>query len=156
MKRYYFAGFLTACSLAWAVFGTLRSAPEPMYAGRPVSEWLDGGYEQISMAMHETGPAAAPCVFSKLRWEHPTYGHWTKYRKVRAKIPGVLQKCLPRPKSVSFDELTACNALLDIGPAVIPSLIAALKDPNPAVQLASAYALNAFRQQGRDIELTTP
>jgi len=133
-----------------------RGAHEPVYAGRPVSEWLDGGYEQISMAMHETGAPAATVVFSKLRREHPDYGARVKYRRLWTKTPGALHRFLPAPKATNFDELKACNALLDIGPAVIPCLTEGLTDRNEAVRLASALGLGHFQQRGSNISSALP
>jgi hypothetical protein len=156
MNRYCAVGLVTLCLAASvAVIFSPRSA-EPVYAGRPVSEWLDGGYEQISMALHETGPAAATCVFFKLRQEHPTYGRWAMYRKIWTRAPGIIRRFLPKPKSCNFDDARACSALLDIGPSVIPALAVALKDPNPAVKIASAWALGTFRQRGSDITASFP
>jgi hypothetical protein len=151
MKSSWLLGLVASCTLFWVVSGIAAKAPEPAYAGRPVREWLDGGYEQISMAMHETGPSAAPIVFSKLRRDHPVYGSWAKYRKLWRSIPGVLRRFMPVPKSASFDELTACNALLDIGPQVIPCLARGLEDHNEAVKLASVMALKHFCQRGSNI-----
>jgi hypothetical protein len=156
MKHWWLAALFAACALIAGLFCARPSAREPVYAGRPVSEWLDGGYEQISMAMHETGPSAAPVIFSKLRRDHPVYGSRAKYRRLWSRAPEGLQRFLPRPKAGSFDELTACNALLDIGPAVIPYLATGLEDPNEGVRLVSALALSQFCQRGSNIQPALP
>jgi len=40
---------------------TMNSQPaEPAYAGKTVDEWLDAGYEDASMALHEIGTPAMP------------------------------------------------------------------------------------------------
>jgi HEAT repeat protein len=156
MKRPWLAQLFVACLLVLIFLSMHRREREPVYAGRPVGEWLDGGYEQISMAMHETGPPAAAVVFSKLRRDHPVYGSWAKYRGLWMGTPQAVRRFLPAPKSASFDELTGCTALLDIGPAVIPCLVGGLTDHNEAVRLSSALALNHFQQRGSNISPALP
>ena len=156
MNRYSALGGLLL--LAWLVVGSgvASRIPEPAYAGRPVRDWLDGGYEQLAWALHETGPTAAPVIFSKLRREHPEYGSWAKYRKLWGRAPGVIRPWLPAPKIANFDSDRACSALLEIGPSVIPSLAVGLKDPNPGVRLTCALALGCFRQRGSNIRSAMP
>ena len=38
-----------------ASFGFSRSN-QPVYAGKPLSDWLDAGYEPATMALQEIGP----------------------------------------------------------------------------------------------------
>jgi hypothetical protein len=129
---------------------------EPSHAGKPINQWLDNGFEDASMALHEVGPAAAPCIFDKLRNEHPRYGRWQKYGALRQKLPATFQVVLPRAKVVSFDELRACSALLEIGPGVIPALASGLNDASPAVRITCAWALALFCERGKDIGVALP
>ena len=156
MNRYCIMGSLLVFLLVVVGSSRARRDAEPVYAGRPVGEWLDCGYEQAAMALHETGPSAAPVIFSKLRREHPQYGLRAQYRKLWCKAPRAIRPALPAPKVASFDDARACSELLEIGPLVIPALAAGLKDVNPGVRLASAWALGCFRERGSNISSATP
>ncbi len=130
------------------VCGWRSASPDPVYEGRPLSQWLDGGYEQASMALHELGPAAVPCVFEKLRREHPAWGSRVYYRRAWEYTPPVLRRWLPGPRSAAFDEWRACQALVDIGPRAIPLLLPAARDRHRAVRAAAAAALRVFQDRG--------
>src|SRR5579859_6554820 len=106
LNRYCFVGLLCLpiFAVGWAVVGGDR---EPVYAGRPLGQWLDCGYEPAALALAETGPSAAAVIFSKLRHEHPGYGWRAKYRMVWSKAPKTIQSLLPTPKPASFDEARA-------------------------------------------------
>lgn len=134
----------------------LRQPAEPRYAGKPLSAWLDSGYEDLSMAVHEIGPAAAPAIYRKLRREHPQYGSRERYRRWWQRVPVALRALLPPPGPSGFDEIRACSALVDIGPSVLPHLIPGLRDGNPAVRLSSAWALAALRDRGVDLTPAIP
>jgi hypothetical protein len=133
-------------ALALAAF---RVSPrEPVYAGRPLRAWLDQGAEPAAMAVHELGPAAAPWILKKLRWEHPRWGLWQRYGRGWVNLPRVAQRFLPRPRVAAFDETRASMLLLEIGPQALPQLVAALRDGNPGVRLAGALTLETLREQG--------
>jgi hypothetical protein len=151
MNRYSAMGALLLLSLAVVASGFASRTPDPVYAGRPVGDWLDCGYEQLALALHETGPTAAPVIFYKLRREHPEYGFWAKYRRVWGRVPSVIRPWLPAPRIASFDDQRACSALLEIGPSVIPTLAIGLKDSNAGVRLTCALAVGCFRQRGSNI-----
>ena len=143
-------------ALAGAWFGVHLPPAEPVYASRHLSQWLDGGYEQASEALHEVGPAAVPVVFAKLRHEHPQEGSWQRYRRVWEKLPAKIQRLLPRPKTAGYDQWNACQALVEIGPRVIPTLAVNMKHHHLLVRCASAQALGVFRQRGADISIAVP
>src|SRR5947208_10828699 len=82
MKCYWVSAVVAFGMLASLGLTLGLRAPEPVYAGKPLSSWLDEGYEPMSMALHEIGPAAAPFIFSKLRREDPAYGLWSQYSKI--------------------------------------------------------------------------
>ncbi len=145
-KKLFWAVGLLASGALLAV--ALSPSPEPIYGGKTISQWLDGGYEQASLALQEVGPAAVPSIFRKLRAEHPVYGYWSKYDHWFRKVPMKLRGILPKPPSSNFDDFRACHALLELGPAAVPALTTGLRDHNPAVQLASAWALGALAERG--------
>jgi hypothetical protein len=119
-------------------------SPEPVYAGKPLHRWSDDGYEPMSMALHELGPAAAPFILSKLRREDPDYGFWVMYHQIWRKTPGCVRNLLPIPRTSNFDRDRACSALVELGPGVIPQLRYAAEDHNRAVKIASTRALSCF------------
>jgi HEAT repeat protein len=142
--------FMATGALVLVLCGCAR---EPVYEGKSLSQWMDGGFEDASRALCDTGPAAANCIFAKLKREHPTHGYLARYRSACDKLPGFCKKELPRTKTPCFDEWRACNALLEIGPCVIPSLVAGLKDRNFLVRSACAQTLARFSQRGSDIHI---
>ena len=84
-------------------------AVEPVYGGKPVSQWLEGGYEQASLALQEIGPPAAPYVLAKLSREDPRHGSSRKYQRLWCKIPLAFRNILPKLSAGNFDELRACE-----------------------------------------------
>jgi len=145
-----------ACGIAlggMAVFAAVCFAfgsrsPEPVFSGKPITVWLEAGSEPAAMAVHELGPAATPWIFKKLRCEHPRWGYWQRYRNYWSRLPTFARRMLPKPKATAYDEFSAGNALLEIGPQVIPQLTDALAENNPAIRISSAMALGALRQPG--------
>jgi HEAT repeat protein len=117
---------------------------EPVYAGKRITEWLDGGYEPAAMALQEIGLPAVPWVFQTLRRDHPRWDYEGAYAKVRQSFPAPFVDMLPLPKTTGFDELRAANLLIGIGPPVLPALRAGLKDSNPAVRTACLMALGTL------------
>ncbi len=156
MRRYWGLGCLSLVGIILGVRLVTPQTNEPVYGGKTVGQWLDGGYEQASLALQEIGPSAAPYVLAKLRREDPRRGSLRRYHDLWDKIPSALHGLFPKPRAANFDELRACSALLELGPQVIPRLSAGLKDHNPAVREASAHALGSFRRQGKDIRRAIP
>jgi hypothetical protein len=120
------------------------SAPEPVYAGKTITQWLDDGYEPAAMALEELGPSAVPWVFRTLRRDHPSFNYVAGYRALRRYAPAPLVAMLPRQKSTGLDELRAANLLIGMGPPVRPVLTAGLRDSNPAVRKACFMALSTL------------
>ncbi len=137
---------LAVLAVLWGAAG-LRST-EPVYAGRRLSDWLDSGGEPAALAVHEIGPAATPWILKKLRWEHPSWGWWEEYQRFWRRLPELVRKVLPKPHAGGFDEFKATAALLEVGPAVIPQLAAALREKDPAVRMVCAMTLGALRERG--------
>jgi hypothetical protein len=123
------------------IFFARPKAPEPIYAGKPVTQWLEDGYEPAAMALEEIGPTALPWVFRKLRHEHPRWDYWTPYLKLRQAISRPFNHLLPSPRLTGFDEERAANLLIGMGPPVLPALRAGLDDSNPTVRAACRLAL---------------
>jgi hypothetical protein len=152
--------YLAAPLLLWVIVVPLatltRGAKEPVFEGRPLSQWLDDGFEPSSVALRELGSKAVPYLFARLRREDPVYGSWQTYHDFHAKLPRILQQILPKPKSGNFDEVKTYNALFAIGPAALPSLAGGLRDHNPAVRIASAWALGSFLQVRTNLTWAVP
>jgi hypothetical protein len=129
-----------------AAFVMFRSSParEPVYAGKTITEWLDGGYEPAAMVLEELGPSAVPWVFRALRHEHPSFDWLDAYAKIQRYAPTLLVSALPHPRATGFDELRAANLLIGMGPPVLPVLRAGLQDGNPAVRTACTMALTTL------------
>ena len=151
--------FLALGVLVGAFFlGRLLSLPpqEPVYAGKTADEWLNAGYEDAAQGLQHIGPSAVPFILAKLSREDPRYGSQNHYRQFWNKVPLPVRRFLPQPKGGAFDELHACNLLLELGPGIIPLLCTGLRDYNPVVREVSAHALGSFRRQGRDIAKAVP
>lgn len=156
MRRRWAVGCFALLGIGATLCIVSARDPEPVYAGKTVSQWLDAGYEDAAMALQQIGPPAVPFVMAKLAREDPRYGSLRKYRALRAKIPLPLKTCFPKPRAGNFDELRACSALMEIGPPIVPMLTGFLKDKNPIVREVSAHALGLFRERGRDITQAVP
>src|SRR5258708_2284707 len=116
MRWYWGFGSLPLCGAILGLRMVAAPTSEPLYAGKPVSEWLEGGYEQASLALQEIGSSAAPYVLAKLSREDPHNGSLWKYQALWRKAPPPLKSILPKPRTGNFDELRACSALLELGP----------------------------------------
>jgi hypothetical protein len=156
VRRLWIAGFALVLILAGFFLLAGRQSRELIYEGKPLSQWLDGGYEDSSRALYDVGPPAADSIFAKLKREHPKYGYWGRYRSAWSKVPAFARGLLPRPKTTGFDEWRACNALLAIGPGVIPRLASALRDSSWLVRSTSAQTLGCFQERGSDIRFAVP
>jgi hypothetical protein len=130
--------------------------PEPVYAGKTISEWLNAGHEDSCQAIHEIGPPALPYILDKLAREDPQFGSNSRYFKVWRGLPSPVRRSLPRPGSTNFDQDRACNTLLELGPAIIGGLTKALGSPNRAVRAVSAQVLGVLGQRGKHIEVAVP
>lgn len=137
-------------------FVLIRGGAPIVFEGRTVDQWLDCGYEDASRALHELGPAAVPAIFGKLQREHPRYGFWERYKGAWEKVPLKCRQILPRPRTVSFDEWRACNALIAIGPRAVPALTVTLGHRNWLVRSTSAQALGLLFRRGADISRAIP
>jgi len=136
--------FLMAAAAGLLVFARPQ-AREPVYAGRPITEWLEGGYEPAALALEEVGPPALPWVFRKLRHEHPRWDYWKPYLKLRSVVPRPLHHLLPSPRLTGFDQERAANLLIGMGPAALPAMRAGLQDRNPTVRATCQLALAAVQ-----------
>jgi hypothetical protein len=156
MRWYWGLGWLALFGIISGLRLLTPQTGEPVYAGKTVNQWLDGGYEPASMALHEIGPSAAPYILAKLGREDPQQGSLRRYHDLWAKTPPAVRKLLPKPKITNFDELRACSALLELGPRVVPLLCTRLKDRNPVVREVCAHALGSFRERGSNIRIAMP
>ena len=156
MRSYWTAAILVVLGAITAGLLLLRSAPEPVYGGKSVGQWLDAGYEDAAKAMQEIGPNAGPYILAKLARVDSKYGSARRYRSFCAKLPANVRSILPKPESGNLDELRATSMLLELGPPITALLISGLSDPNPAVRMACARALGCLRKQGSDIGKAIP
>jgi hypothetical protein len=128
--------------LALTVFAC-PPASEPVYAGKRITEWLDGGYEPAALALQEVGTPGLPWLFQKLRREHSRCDYWPLYCKLHRRLPAPVVNLLPRPRLIGFDEVRAANLLMGMGPPAFPAVRAGLEDGNPAVRAACKLAFDA-------------
>lgn len=156
MRRTFANGLLLlAGALAVALFAWPHPR-EPVYAGRPITAWLEGGYEPAAMALEEIGPAALPWIFRELRHEHPRWNYWKPYRRIRQAMPRPLGNILPSARLTGFDEERAANLLIGMGPPALPALRAGLHDSNPTVRAACLLALKGLKPKTTGAELQSP
>ena len=140
---------LVICTAAGASMVAFRHrSPEPVYAGKRLTDWLDSGAEPATMAVHEIGPAATPWILKKLRREHPRWGWWQAYQERWNRAPSLIRKALPKPRVAGYDEFKAAMLLVETGPQAVPQLRLWLEERNPAVRMACALALGAWRERG--------
>jgi hypothetical protein len=138
---------LLALVSLFALFGS-PPARQPVYAGKTITEWLDGGYEPAAMALEELGPSAVPWVFRALRRDHPSIDYQAAYAKICRCAPARIVPVFPRPRATGFDELRAANLLIGMGPPVLPALRAGRRDGNAAVRAACNMALSTLEPKG--------
>jgi HEAT repeat protein len=125
--------------------------PEPSYGGKPVSYWLQQkemvtlDWQEVTKAFHEIGPRAVPYIVSSLTSGHSRAAQ--RYLRVWTKSPGFVRGVLPAPRK-PISDVTAVNAFVDIGPAVIPILTGLLKDNDEAVRYCAAWALESLKWRG--------
>src|SRR5437879_5863062 len=103
MRWYWGMGCLAFLEAILGVRFVATQAVEPVYGGKPVSQWLEGGYEQASLALQEIGPPAARYVLAKLSHEDPRYGSARKYQHLWRKTPLAFRNILPKPSTGNFD-----------------------------------------------------
>jgi hypothetical protein len=136
--------------------GVSSPSPEPVYAGKTITEWLNGGYEPAALALQEIGPSSVPWIFRALRNDRPTINYGAGYAKIRQHLPSCLVRMFPYPRTSKFDELRAANLLIGMGPPVRPALRAGLADSNPAVRSACWMALNGFEPKKATVPQRLP
>lgn len=146
---------IVVATVALGACGCGRKA-EPVYSGKPVTEWLNAGQEDLCQAVHEIGLPALPFILNKLAREDPQFGANSAYRRAWRNIPATLRRLLPPPGPTNFDEDRACTAILELGPATIPSLIQSLDSPNLAVREVSIDVLGRLGQRGKNIHAALP
>jgi hypothetical protein len=156
MRKYGVIGCFAALGFVLMLSLIDSAQIEPVYAGKTVSEWLEAGNEDATMALHEIGPPAAPYILAKLRREDPQHGSFQRYHDFWQNTHSALRRFLPKPKPANFDELRACGALLELGPLTVPMLTTGLHDSNPVVREVSAHALGSLRELGKNISVAAP
>jgi hypothetical protein len=129
---------------------------EPAYAGKTVNQWLDAGFEDTSLAMHEIGPPALPFILARLSRETSAQWFWSAYEKKRKQLPDCIGRLLPRKRTSNIDEARACALALELGPKVIPVLAHDLQHRNSNVRELSAHVLRVWHDRGKDIHVASP
>lgn len=143
----------TAVVLVSAKASPLQLQTEPVYAGKPIGDWLNSGHEDACQAVHEVGTPAMPFILQKLASEDPAFGWNSRYARFHAWFPPAIRRLLPKPGPTNFDRTRACSLLLEVGPAGIPVLAEALHHKNPAVREVSARVLGMLSQKGKNIRI---
>lgn len=158
MRRYCLIIAVLSAAVAIVVLSAAQHPkPELMFEGKPLSQWLDNGFEDASRALYDLGTDCVPCIFEKLKQEHPQYSPRARFQAAWQRLPHACRRFFPRPKPTGFDQQRACEALLAIGPAVVPMLSDALvQDGNFLVRSVSAQTLLIFQQRGRNIARAYP
>jgi HEAT repeat protein len=169
MKRYrYIALAILFVVLAVGLF-VLLLPREPVYEGRPISEWIS----QLTGGIGSSAGAVSSHTLPKLVGQKPgeeivpylrvTLHRGTSpmdraYAKIYPRLPAFVSRKLPRPNPARDAELRyrAALVLYYIGsPAkkALPGLLRSLKDPNPEVRRISATVLGSF---GVDAQSAAP
>jgi len=140
-------------SSAWLA---ITHPQEPSYAGKTVNQWLDSGFEDASMALHEIGPAALPFILARLNRETTGLGLWSNYERARRQLPHCVGRFFRKRSTSNFDEARACGLALELGPKVIPVLALDLQNSNPKVRELSAHVLGMWHDRGKDSRVASP
>jgi hypothetical protein len=121
---------------------------EPHYGGKTVTQWLDAGYEDCSMALQEIGPAALPFILNRMARAEPpriTWLRWARRWNFYQKTP-----------ACNLDENRVCSLALELGPKTIPLLAQGLESRHANIRAVSARALSIWRDRGKNIQVAVP
>lgn len=127
--------------------------PEPVYQGKPLSDWLpraimenSGGihynHDHYRDALAAAGSRAVPFILAKLRKNDSPLAD--RYRKLWPRLPALLKRFFPQPRPPDYFAQDAAAALMCLGTEAIPELVEAVDDSNPAVRQAAEQALCGF------------
>src|SRR6476659_11223426 len=64
MHRHWTISGIVLLAVVSGFYMAASRQQEPLSAGNTVSQWLDAGYEDCSMALHEIGPPALPFILT--------------------------------------------------------------------------------------------
>jgi len=128
---------------------------EPMYGGKTVTQWLDAGYEDCSMALHEIGPPALPFILTTFGRVETSVSLGRLRSGAWKTIPN-LKSFFPHVPVHNLDEDRVCSLVLELGPRTIPMLAQELDNRHANVRAVSARALGIWRERGKDIQVALP
>jgi hypothetical protein len=156
MRRQWLTTGLFLLGIVLSVYLAVTHPREPTYAGKTVNQWLDAGFEDASMALHEIGPPSLPFILARLNRETTRQGFWSNYERARKQVPHCVGRFLPKRSTSNFDEERACGLTLELGPKVIPVLAHDLQNSNSKVRELGAHVLAVWHDRGKDIQVASP
>lgn len=145
---------VTIASVGLILYFVIQS--EPAIRGKPLTVWVDQLFrtdrDQAEAAIREIGPKTVPFLLAMAA--HRNTPIQERYRTIWPKLPGVLQRCLPKPKPV--DHLFPQRiffALSLLGSQALPNLITGMEHPDSGVRLA---AIRAIKSLGAKADVAVP
>ncbi|HTL17789.1 MAG TPA: HEAT repeat domain-containing protein [Patescibacteria group bacterium] len=154
MHRHWTISGIVLLAVVSCLYLAASRQQEPMYGGKTVTQWLDAGYEDCSMALHEIGPPALPFILTTFgraetpRMFGPLAGAWKRFPGLRSFFPHI-------PKH-NLDEDRVCSLVLELGPRTISTLAHELENRHANVRAVSARALAIWCERGKDIRVALP
>jgi hypothetical protein len=147
-------GVLLVAGLGWATWQALRQPPEPVYEGKPISYWLAPPVGAIGDGVifppkgMATDSNAIPFLVEALNRQSTPFEK--AYAIVWPKLSVSLRRRLGQPANPPYGREAAAMALGSMGTLaqpVMPALVRALNDRQPAVRRAAAYALGELGRE---------
>ena len=169
VKRYWYsaaAGVLIFATVGWLFCVVPR---EPVYEGRPISEWID----RLTGGVGSSAGAVSSHVLPRLLQQKPgdeivPYLRMTLHRgtslmdrayaKIYFRLPAFLSRRRPAPNPARDAELRYRAGLIlyylgSQAKKALPDLVESLQDPDPEVRRISATVLGSF---GADAKAAAP
>jgi hypothetical protein len=125
--------------------------PQPYYQGRSLDSWLDEwttnqysiNSTQYTKVVAAIGTNAIPFILRRLERDDSFLKN--KFREIRPKLPGIVQRFLPKRSPISdyeyFSASMASRAFEYCGSNAVPLLLPKMKDGNAAVREACITSL---------------
>jgi HEAT repeats len=150
-------GFVAAA----VVLMVMLRPDEPVYNGKPLSFWVDrvrksgADQAQARQAIRQVGPTAIPFILQQIRHQDPL--DQKVYRAVWSKLPGYVQRRLPKPLPEPLDagrfKHQVASILSSLGQPALPRLRTALRVGNSDVRFVTVLAIGSI---GPKAEETIP
>lgn len=148
MRRYWKIILMTVgavIAVAWLSHRIRR--PEPEYAGKPVSTWVDqfAAYQDdCRTAIRERGANGLRFAVKRLEQNDSV---WSKHSAgLYSKLPAILRNAVPRPKPM-LRVVDGANWFYLVGSNSIPYASPFLKHHSPTVRQAAAWGFGSLRRE---------